>query len=129
MWLNGAVNPSDGKHFGLILPKNDAEAMNIFIEEFAQFIGKDKQIILVVDNASWHHSKQLKLPRNIILHFLPPYSPELNPIERLWLWMKNNYLSNRIFKGMEDILQAGVRAWRNVTEEIVKSVCRVNYLT
>ncbi len=128
VWLNGAVNPENGKHFGLVLPTNNTDATNIFLSEFKKSIDKNKHIILVMDNASWHHSKHLDLPKNITLHFLPPYSPELNPIERLWQWMKNNFLSNRIFKDMEEIVEFGILAWKNVTKEIAQSVCRVSYL-
>ncbi len=82
-------------------------------------------IILVVDGAGWHRSKQLLIPENISLCYLPPYSPELNPIERLWLYLKEKYLSFKTYDTLENILDAGQNAWQCLSSDEIKSVCRV----
>ena len=63
--------------------------MNVFLSEMAKQID-EKDIIMVMDGARWHHSKELKIPPNIEIIYLPPYCPELNPVERLWLYIKQN---------------------------------------
>jgi transposase len=85
-----------------------------------------KHIILFVDGAGWHRAKDLIIPSNITFYFLPPYSPELNPIERLWSYMKQNFLSRKIFDDMNDIFNGGQAAWSMVSEDIVKSVCKMS---
>ena len=119
----GAVAPGTGRKHGLILDHLDTEAMNLFLLGLSKRLSRWKHAILVDDGTGWHRSEGLRAPRNIALLTLPPYSPELNPIERLWLWMKDNFLSNRIFKDMDAIFEAGVNAWNEVTVEVVKSVC------
>jgi hypothetical protein len=81
-YLYGATNPVTGKSFKLILPNVDTDCMNVFLKELAEYLD-NKKVILIIDGAGWHKSKNLRVPNNIILMFLPPYSPELNPIERL----------------------------------------------
>jgi transposase len=65
----------------------------------------------------------LIVPKNVTLLPLPPYSLELNPIEHIWAYLKTNFLSGRIFTGLEDIFDHGVQAWRQLNDEIVKSIC------
>ena len=59
---------------------------------------------------------------------LPPYSPKLNPIERLWKWIKSRYLSFKKYKNIDEIITEGAAAWLKTTNEIVKSVCKCDYL-
>ena len=80
-----------------------------------------------MDQAGWHRSKQLKVPANITILFLPPYSPELNPIERLWGYMRSHYLSNRVYENYKHLLVATAEAWRDLTPEILKSVCSCDH--
>lgn len=74
----GAVSPLDGRFDSLVLPHVNTECMQLFITEIAQRY-PDENIVMVIDGAGWHQSKGLKPPENLRLHFLPPYSPELNP--------------------------------------------------
>jgi transposase len=71
--------------------------MNIFLEEFSK-INKDKKIVIIMDGAGWHQSKKLIIPTNIRIIILPPYSPELNPTEKLWQYIKDNIIKNRVYK-------------------------------
>jgi len=73
--------------------------------------------ILVLDQAGWHVSKTLPVPPNITLVPLPAKSPELNPVENIWQFLRQNYLSNRIFKTYTDILDACCSAWHALIKE------------
>jgi len=97
--------------------------MNHFLAGLSAKIQPRRHVILFVDGAKWHSAEDLEVPKNITLYFLPPYSPELNPIERLWNYLKSNYLSRKIFTDMEHIFDIGVLAWRKLSDSIIKSVC------
>ena len=72
--------------------------------------------VIVMDKAGWHRSKQLEIPSNITILFLPPYSPELNPNENFWQQLKSKELSNRVYNTVEDIMDASCIAWNNFTK-------------
>lgn len=127
-YLYGAVNPSSGKHVSLILPSVNTICMNIFLQELAVELGNTK-IILVMDGAGWHKSNNLIVPDNITLAFLPPYSPELNPIERLWLHIKHHTIRNRIYKTLNELQKELCRFIQNMKMQVVASICAVNYLS
>ena len=73
--------------------------------------------VLLLDQAGWHVSPKLKVPDNITLVFLPPRSPELNPVENVWQFIRDNWLSNRIFNSYEEILDHGCDAWNRLVEQ------------
>ena len=125
-YIIGAVNPSTGQKYSLLFDGLDSRVVNEFLEGLSKNILPRRHAILFVDGASWHSAEDLKIPSNITLYFLPPYSPELNPIERLWNYLKSNFLSRRIFADMEDIFDMGTQAWSQLSSEIVKSVCHSN---
>ena len=101
--------------------------MNIFLKEFAT-INKDKKIAIVMDGAAWHKSDKLKIPSNIRIIIQPSYSPELNPIERLWQYIKNHTIKNKIYKTLTDLEKEICKFIKSLTAEIIKSVCNVNYI-
>jgi transposase len=123
------VNPQTGNSYGLMMPTVNTEVMNLFLNGISKKMSRWKHCILVVDGAGWHDSEELKVPQNITLLKLPPYSPELNCIERLWQWMKNNYLSLKVFPTEDSIYDEGSLAWKNATPEIIKSVCHTSWLS
>jgi transposase len=94
----------------------------------SQALRIDAHAVLVVDGAGWHTAKDLVVPSNISLLQLPPYSPELNPIERLWLWIKERHFTNRIFSDLNAVIAAGVEAWQSLSDDTIRSVCRVSWL-
>jgi len=126
-YIYGAANPWTGKNFHLLLPKANSQCMNLFIQELANEF-KGKKIILVLDGAGWHKSKDLVIPDNISFIFLPPYSPELNPVERLWLHIKHHTIRNRIYDTLSDLEDAVCDFIKNLESQIVESICSVNYL-
>jgi hypothetical protein len=77
----------------LILPDANGAGMQVFLDAFAETIADDEHVAPVLDGAGWHGSKALRVPSNITLVPLPPYSPELNPVERVWLYLKERFLS------------------------------------
>ena len=119
----GAVCPKTGKKHALLFDGLDFRVMNVFLESFSKTLTKNIHVVMVIDGAGWHKSEDLIIPKNISLLTLPPYSPELNPIEQIWAYVKSNFLSGRIFEGLEDIFDYGVRAWNALKTHIVKSVC------
>ena len=82
-----------------------------FLERFATTIGEDEHAVMILDRASWHDSRALSVPANVTLVALPPYSPELNPVERIWLYLKERFLSHRLHDDYDAIVDAACRAW------------------
>ena len=83
---------------------------------------------LVLDQAGWHIAKALEVPTNITLLHLPAYSPELNPIERLWAYIKSHYLSNRVYKNYQEIFDVTKDAWNKISQNQFKSICHASWI-
>jgi hypothetical protein len=93
-YVYSGVAPLTGDAFCLFLPWVHTKMMNLYLAEMSAAF-PDKKIMLIWDQAGWHKSKSLKVPENIILKSLPPSSPELNPVEKLWQWLKKHVCRNR----------------------------------
>jgi hypothetical protein len=104
LYLYGYVHPQTGRTEWHLLPRVNTNALNLSLEHFAQSVGagEKKIILLIVDNAGWHTSDKLVLPEGIYLEFLPAYSPELQPAERLWS-LADEPLVNRHFESIEEL--------------------------
>jgi hypothetical protein len=100
-WLYGAVEPASGEYFFLQFSHVDTDCYQRFLDEFSQAYA-DTLNILQVDNGLFHKAKRLRIPDNIILLFQPPYSPELNPIERLWEHLKRD-LKWELFSNLKQL--------------------------
>ena len=96
-YLYSAVSPQDGEDITFLMPKVNAECLNVFLTQVSLHLG-EQEAILVLDGAGWHKAKDLNIPSNINLIFLPPYSPELNPVERLWAYIKSTLLKTGCMK-------------------------------
>ena len=81
-----------------------------------------------MDGAGWHQSKKLIIPNNIRTIILPPYSPELNPTEKLWQYIKDHTIKNRIYKTLQELEKAVCKFVKSLTPEIIRSVCGVSYI-
>jgi hypothetical protein len=103
-YLFGAVCPEHGTGAALVLPFCNTEAMQLHLDEIAARVSAGAHAIVILDQAGWHGAKGLKIPRNLSLLPLPPRAPELNPQENIWQFMRQNWLSNRIFKSFDDIV-------------------------
>jgi len=104
-----AVTPIDGELVSLVLPGVNAEMMSIFLEEISRWYPHE-QVVMIMDQAGWHKAKRLKIPDNIMLYWLPPYSPELNTIEHLWDEIREKWFHNRVFKTLEAVETQLVKA-------------------
>ena len=103
-YIFGAISPGLGKAAGLVLPSCNTEAMTLHLQEIAVAVAPGAHAVLFVDRAGWHVTAKLGVPENITLVPLPSKSPELNPVENIWQYMRDNWLSNRIFANYNDIL-------------------------
>jgi len=92
----GAVDPIDGESFFLVLPNSNTVCMNIFLKKLSEAYPKDF-ILLPMDNAAWHKSKNLDVPENIRLFYIPPRTPELNPIEQIWKDVRKLGFKKQVF--------------------------------
>ena len=126
----GTVCPETGHAEGLLSPQLNANIVNIFLEQFSKTIPDDVQAVMLWDGAGFHTSQQLHVPENVTLVKLPAYSPELNPIENLWHYLKSHFWSNRAYKDYEALEQAAIHAWKKAAldHELMKSVCAAPYL-
>lgn len=99
--------------------------MRVFLNHVAASRPPDVHVLMVLDGAGWHQSKALAVPENITLAILPPYSPELNPVERVWLYLRERYLSLRLLDTTEAILDACCDAWMRLIAETdrIRSLC------
>lgn len=99
--------------------------MQLFLDEVSKKIPIGRHAVLILDKASWHTTEKLKCPSNISLLHLPPYSPELNPIEQVWHFLKQHFLSNKVYKDLNEILDKCARAWNSFINEPsrVNSLC------
>jgi len=97
-----AVSPHDGTMDSLILPEVSEQAMSIFLQEVSAR-HPDEFILMVMDGAGWHRAKGLKVPDNMALIFLPPYSPELNPVEHIWDSIREDSFRNEVFNSIEGV--------------------------
>jgi len=112
-----AICPAEGKAAGLVLPFCNTAAMNLHLAEISQAAADDAHAILLEDQAGWHSSEKLDLPDNISIVLLPPKSPELNPTENTWQFMRENWLSNRVFKSGDDIVDHCCYAWNKLVAQ------------
>jgi hypothetical protein len=117
-YLFGAVCPERGVGAGLVLPHANAEAMNLHLAEIAAGVSPGAHAVLVLDGAGWHQTGgELRVPPSISLLRLPPYAPELNPVENVWAFLRANKLSNRVFDSYDTILDARSDAWNWLTAQ------------
>ena len=119
MWayIFGAICPRKGKGAGLVLPYCDIRAMNDHLKEVSIAVDAGAHAVLILDQAGWHTTPKLDVPDNITLLFLPPRAPELNPVENVWQFMRDNWLSNRVFADYDDIVEHCCAAWNKLVDQ------------
>ena len=91
--------------------------MRVFLEHFSRQLAPDVHAVLVLDQAGWHDERALSVPANITLLPLPSASPQLNPVERVWLYLRERYLSHRVLDDYHALLDATCRAWNKLMDE------------
>lgn len=120
-YVYGAVEPLTGGSFFLILPYCNTEYMNLFLEKLSEQY-PDDLIVLVCDGAAWHKSNGLEIPDNIRLIFLPPATPEMNPIEQIWKEIRKRGFRNELFQTLAKVMDRLCDTICSLTPEIIKSI-------
>ena len=116
-YLFGAICPARGTGAALAMPYADSEAMQLHLVEVSSRVRRGAHAVLLLDRAGWHTTRRLVVPKNITLVFLPSRAPELNPVENIWQYLRQNWLSNRVFETYEAIIEAACEAWRSLLAE------------
>ena len=120
-YVYGAVEPLTGENFFLILPYCNTDNMNVFMKELSKEYPQDT-ILLVCDGASWHKSVNLVIPENIHITHIPPYTPEMNPVEQIWKQLRSMGFKNEIFKTLHDVVDRLSDTINLLTKDMVKSI-------
>ena len=117
-YLYGAMCPARGVGAALVLPAANTEGMNLHLKEISTQVEPGAGAVLVCDGAGWHQpGERLEVPDNIVLLALPPYSPELNPMENVWAYLRGNKLSGCMWDTYDDIVAACAEAWNWFVED------------
>lgn len=116
-YIFGAICPKEGKGAALVLPHCNTEAMNLHLAEIAAAVAPGAHAAVLLDQAGWHTSNRLEVPLNITLVPLPAKCPELNAQENVWQFLRDNWLSNRVFHSCEVIVDHCCDAWNRFVEQ------------
>ncbi len=113
------------------MPHANTEAMQKHLEEISASVATYAHGVVIMDRAGWHKSGALNIPENLSILFLPPYSPELNPTENIWQYLRQTHLANRVFENWEAIVDACCDAWNRLTAETgrIMSIATRNWVT
>jgi transposase len=125
-----AVCLDTGAASALIMPELNTEVLNLFLEQFAKELPAGVHAVLIWDGAGYHTSGDLVVPGNVSLIQLPPYSPELNPVENLWHYLRSHHWSNRPYEGYKGLEREAIRSLCAVCEdaERLKNICNADYV-
>jgi len=128
-YIFGAVCPQNGFAEAFVSPYANTQAMSINLKQISDRTQEKRHAVVVLDRAAWHTTKSLAQFENISLLPLPPASPELNPAEQIWSWLREHHLANRCYSGYDDIVDSCCEAWNRFSEKIdlVKSMCHRNW--
>jgi transposase len=130
LYVLTAVCAAVGAAAGLIAPELNTAVVNLFLEQFSRQLAPGVHAVLLWDNAGYHVGKDLVVPSNVSLIGLLPHSPELNPVENLWHYLRAHYWSNGIYPDYDTLLEVATETWRTVCmdPEKVRSICAAPYL-
>jgi transposase len=125
-----AVCVSTGATSALIMPELNTEVLNLFLEQFSGELPAGVHAVLIWDGAGYHTSGDLVVPSNVSLIQLPPYSPELNPVENLWHYLRSHHWSNRVYEGYKGLEKEAIRSLCAVCDDAqrLKSICNAEYV-
>ena len=123
----GSVDPIDGEGFFLVMPYCNTECMQVFLEKLRSTYPEDV-IVLVCDGAAWHKSGQLKVPDNIKILHIPPYTPEMNPIEQIWRELRTKGFRNEVFPTLEKVVNRLCDTINHLTQDTIISITRRDWI-
>ena len=101
----------------LALPYADTDMMQLHLDEISSNVAKGAHAVVLLDRAGWHITSKLDMPENITPIFLPSRAPELNPVENVWQYLRQNWISNTVFENYDAIVDAACDAWRKLTAQ------------
>ena len=129
-YIFGAAKIGSDEAFALVMPEVNTESMQIFLDEFSKTLPADEIAIMYADQAGWHGAKALRIPANVRLLAIPAYTPEVNPVERIWLYLKERYLSPPLHADYDGIVDATCAAWNTLMQEAgrIASLCTYPWL-
>jgi hypothetical protein len=116
-YIFGAICPARGVGAALVLPRCNTQAMQWHLDEIASQVAPGAHAVVILDQAGWHTTDKLAIPANITLLPPPPRSPELNPVENIWQFIRENWLSNHVFASYDQILAICREAWTMLIQE------------
>lgn len=125
-YLFGAFSPINGDKFLLEMPFCNNDTFQKYLNEFSEHNPNEFKIV-VLDNGAFHKAKSLIIPENIALLFLPPYSPELNPAEKIWANLKRTF-TNRLFNTLDQLSIFIQEVTNDLSEKTIISTCSFNYI-
>ena len=127
MYAYGAVDPISGDNFFLVLPKCNSDWMNLYMKELAKEYPND-YIILAMDGARWHTSEILEIPKNIEIINIPPYTPEMNPIEQIWTEIRRTGFRNECFHTLDKVVDRLCETINHLSNDTVKSITERDWI-
>lgn len=129
-YIFGAFCPQRDCAVGLILPHANTTMMQLHLNEISAELPAQVHAAMITDGAGWHRAQALRIPDNITLVAIPPATPECNPAEKSWQYLKDNFLSHRVFATYQEILDACEQAWNAMASESgrIASLTSMHYL-
>ncbi len=122
-WLFGAVCPQRAVGAAIVMPWVSSEVMSLHLAEIGKQVSPGAHGVLVCDGAGWHQpGERLRVPDNVTLLQLPPYAPELNPVENVWAYLRGNMLSMRVWDTYEQIVEDCCKAWNAFIQDVERVV-------
>ena len=124
----GAVEPMTGESCFLVMPYCNTVCMNLFLRELSgQF--PDDFVLLCCDGAAWHKSKSLDLPENIVLFYIPPYTPEMNPIEQIWKEIRKRGFRNEVFATLDKVVDRLCDTIASLPSDVISHITKRDWIS
>lgn len=127
-YVYGAVDPIEGESFFLVMPYCNTECMQLFLDQLRTTYPKDI-IVLVCDGAAWHKSGKLIIPEGMIILHIPPYTPEMNPIEQIWRELRTRGFRNEVFATLEKVVNRLCETICHLSNETIISISCRNWIS
>ena len=130
MYVFGAACPQTGQTVGLLVPYLNTDTVNAFFRQFEKEVNPNVYVFMIWDQAGFHTSSLAKTPKNLTFVPLPPDSPQLNPVEKLWQYLLKHYWSNRVYEDYDALRIAAIEPWQHISLDKgeIKSIYRAKYV-